>query len=336
MRTLSTCALVSCCSSLPHCSRSSRQIRSPPGSPTRLASSRALLAPARQAWLGSSYVVRLNGEGGCGPTGIPSPYQYRVLNGSLPRGLALDKDGLLHGTPAMAGTWSFWVELSDEDPPSAAWCRPVKSEREFILTVMLHQLLSDLPTRYRPAPAGSALGVVGRLRGASTRPCTESNHGSIVGTPAVTGTFAFKLSATDTRGVTATVDLTIQVYPQLALATTRLAPPGWGGHIVQRAGERQRAAPDFPRSLWPSADRDTSQHEDRCARAASRASRASIGSRSRRRTACVEEETGLRPHGASCAVVALVLTIPGGISEVRLLPGKNGNSVGQYGQCGRP
>ena len=50
----------------------------------------------------------------------------------------------------------------------------------------------------------------------------------ISGTPAVTGTFAFKLSATDTRGVTANVDLTIQVYPQLALATTRLAPARLG------------------------------------------------------------------------------------------------------------
>ena len=82
--------------------------------------------------VGNPYAVQLNGEGGCGPA---LPYQYRVLKRSLPPGLALDKDGLLHGTPATAGTWSFWLELSDEDPPSAAWCRPVKSEREFIVTV---------------------------------------------------------------------------------------------------------------------------------------------------------------------------------------------------------
>src|SRR4051812_47303156 len=65
--------------------------------------------------VGNPYVFRLNGEGGCGPDpnvpGSGLPYQYRVLNGYLPPGLALDKDGLLHGTPAEAGTWSFWVEL---------------------------------------------------------------------------------------------------------------------------------------------------------------------------------------------------------------------------------
>ena len=49
MRTLSTCALVSCCSLLLRCSRSSRQIRSPFASLTRLASSPGLLALARQA-----------------------------------------------------------------------------------------------------------------------------------------------------------------------------------------------------------------------------------------------------------------------------------------------
>ena len=172
--------------------------------------------------VGSLYVVRLNGEGGCGPA---LPYQYRVLNGSLPPGLALDKDGLLHGTPATAGTWAFWVELSDEDPPSAEWCRPVKSEREFIVTVAA-----------QPATVGSAYAVQVSADGVGTLAWSVASGalppglvlspstGLIAGTPAVTGTFAFKLSATDTRGVTADVDLTIQVYPKLALATTRLAP----------------------------------------------------------------------------------------------------------------
>ena len=172
--------------------------------------------------VGSPYVVRLNGEGGCGPA---LPYQYRVLNGSLPPGLALDKDGLLHGTPAVAGTWSFWVELSDEDPPSAAWCRPVKSEREFVVTVAAP-----------PATVGSAYAVQVSASGVGTLAWSVASGalppglvlspttGSIVGTPAVTGTFAFRLAATDTRGVTATVDLTIHVYPHLTLATTRLAP----------------------------------------------------------------------------------------------------------------
>ena len=66
----------------------------------------------------------------------------------------------------------------------------------------------------------------------------------IAGTPAVTGTFPFKLAVTDTRGVTANVDLTIEVYPKLALATTRLAPA--------RVGRSYRATVRASGSVSPS------------------------------------------------------------------------------------
>jgi hypothetical protein len=172
--------------------------------------------------VGNPYVVRLNGEGGCGPA---LPYQYRVLNGSLPPGLALDKDGLLHGTPATAGTWAFWVELSDEDPPSAEWCRPVKSEREFTVTIAAQP--ATVGSAYAVQVSADGVGTLAWSVASGTLPpglVLSPTTGLIAGTPAVTGTFAFKLSATDTRGVTDIVDLAIQVYPKLALATTRLAP----------------------------------------------------------------------------------------------------------------
>lgn len=172
--------------------------------------------------VGSPYLLRLNGEGGCGPA---LPYQYRVLNGSLPPGLALDKDGLLYGTPATAGTWSFWVEVSDEDPPSATWCRPVKSEREFIVTVAAQP--ATVGSAYAVQVSADGVGTLAWSVASGTLPpglVLSPTNGLIAGTPAVTGTFAFKLSATDTRGVTANVDLTIQVYPRLVFATKQLAP----------------------------------------------------------------------------------------------------------------
>jgi hypothetical protein len=52
--------------------------------------------------------------------------------------------------------------------------------------------------------------------------------GAITGTPAITGTFPLTLSATDSRGIATTVDLTIVVYSRLAIATTRLVNP-WVG-----------------------------------------------------------------------------------------------------------
>jgi Putative Ig domain len=179
--------------------------------------------------VGNPYVVRLNGEGGCGPDpnvpGSGLPYQYRVLNGYLPPGLALDKDGLLHGTPAEAGTWSFWVELSDENPPSAAWCVPTRSEREFIVSVAAPP--ATVGSNYAVQVSAEGVDAVTWSVASGTLPPglgLSPTTGVITGTPATTGTFPFKLLVTDTRNVTATVDLTITVYPTLSLAPTRLAP----------------------------------------------------------------------------------------------------------------
>jgi hypothetical protein len=107
--------------------------------------------------VGSPYMHRFKGEGGCGPDpnvpGSGLPYQFRILAGSLPPGLALAKNGLVSGTPAQAGSWSFWVELSDEDPPSASWCTPAKSEREFTITIAAGGAPTPPPPPLPPPPA---------------------------------------------------------------------------------------------------------------------------------------------------------------------------------------
>jgi hypothetical protein len=86
-----------------------------------------------QGVVGQPYTHSFEGTGGCGP-GLP--YQFKVISGELPAGLTLQKDGLLSGTPTQAGSSSFWVELSDEDPPSAPWCVPMKAERQFTVTIV--------------------------------------------------------------------------------------------------------------------------------------------------------------------------------------------------------
>ena len=178
--------------------------------------------------VGSPYVVRLTGEGGCGPDpnvpGSGLPYQFRLLNGSLPPGLSLDGDGLLHGTPTNAGTWSFWLELSDEDPPSAAWCIPKKGEREFIVTVGAPP--GTVRSPYLVQVSAEGVGAQTWSIASGTLPlglALRPTAGVISGTPQITGSFPLTLSATDSRGVTATANLTIVVYPRLALSTLRLS-----------------------------------------------------------------------------------------------------------------
>jgi len=83
--------------------------------------------------VGQPYSHQFNGASGCGPA---LPYQYKILNGALPPGLSLSSGGLISGRPTQAGMYSFWVELSDEDPPSQSWCIPAQAEREFSINVL--------------------------------------------------------------------------------------------------------------------------------------------------------------------------------------------------------
>ena len=82
--------------------------------------------------VGSRYYHLFEGRDGCGPA---LPYQFRVLSDSLPPGLTLSPGGLVSGVPTQQGAWTFWMEINDQDPPSASWCAPRKSERQFTISI---------------------------------------------------------------------------------------------------------------------------------------------------------------------------------------------------------
>jgi hypothetical protein len=84
------------------------------------------------AYVGQPYSKQFNGRGGCGPA---LPYRFTIIGGALPPGLLLSPSGLISGTPTTAGSYSFWVNLGDQNPPSATWCNPANSQREFTINV---------------------------------------------------------------------------------------------------------------------------------------------------------------------------------------------------------
>jgi hypothetical protein len=136
-----------------------------------------------------------------------------LLSGAVPPGVSLDRDGLVHGTPTQAGTWAFWIELSDEDPPSATWCRPTKSEREFIVTVAAPP--GTVGSAYSVQMRAEGVGAQTWVLGSGTLPlglALSQTTGMITGTPAIPGVSPLKLLATDSRGVTVTVEVTIVVH----------------------------------------------------------------------------------------------------------------------------
>jgi hypothetical protein len=164
----------------------------------------------------SSYSITFQSYGGCGPA---LPYQYRATNGSLPPGLSLSSGGTISGVPSASGTYRFWVQLSDEDPPSQSWCLPKKADREFSITIQpglqittnnvpqnatvgqaySAQLEAQVVTNLNPltgSPASGASWTVVSGVGTGLPPGLALANGLISGTPTTEGAYTFRIQAT--------------------------------------------------------------------------------------------------------------------------------------------
>jgi hypothetical protein len=183
---------------------------------------------------GKAYSKQFQGAGGCGPA---LPYQYKILAGSLPPGLSLSSSGLISGTPTVGGGWSFWVELSDENPPSASWCVPSSAQREFSISVVggltiKQNALSpkatflNEPYSFQLSADGGGSQVWSVKSGSLPAGMGLSSSGLISGTPTATGDFSFVVQVTDTnRTDTETYSLT--VVERLKIT----APPSPAGEV---------------------------------------------------------------------------------------------------------
>jgi hypothetical protein len=170
---------------------------------------------------GKTYSWSFTGAGGCGPA---LPYQFTAINGGPPPGLTLDRSGLVHGIPTSAGTYSFWVELSDENPPSQTWCRPNTAQREFTIKIIQGLLINERQPVLGEATVNQAYNKQLTTTGAGGATLTwsissgalpnglsiNSGNGLISGTPTQTGDWTFKVKVTDgTRNDVQTYSLAI-------------------------------------------------------------------------------------------------------------------------------
>lgn len=162
-----------------------------------------------QGIVGVPYMHKFNGAGGCGPdpvTGGGLPYQYRVLSGGLPPGLTLSKDGTISGTPTTPGGYGFYVELSDENPPSQPWCRPETAERDFTINVIAGLTIEQasvptgtVGTAYALKLTASGGGTQQWALAGGTLPpgVALSGDGTLSGTPTTKGDFLFSVKVAD-------------------------------------------------------------------------------------------------------------------------------------------
>jgi hypothetical protein len=170
------------------------------------------------------------GAGGCGPA---LPYQYRLLNSTAPPGLTIDQSGLVHGTPTQEGEFGFWLELSDQDPPEADWCRPETAQRFFVIKILrglnivqqslspraatVNQPYSSQLTTDNPGANVTWSVLTGALPGGIT---LNTSTGLLSGTPTATGDFTFKIQVKDASGTRFDSETyTLSVVEPLAITT---------------------------------------------------------------------------------------------------------------------
>jgi large repetitive protein len=86
-------------------------------------------------YVGAPYEVEIESEEGSGC----EPYDwFEIVNGSLPSGLSMSRDGVISGVPTGAGLARFWVWNHDltEAQGGPSWCqREDRSEREFSIPI---------------------------------------------------------------------------------------------------------------------------------------------------------------------------------------------------------
>jgi len=145
-------------------------------------------------------------------------YSWSLAGGALPPGLSLSSNGLLNGTPATPGTYTFLVQASDTGNPSNAGFR----QFQLIVTPLNLTSTTALPFGNAGTPYSQALSVTGATGslsfalefgnylppGLSLNPAT----GVISGTPLSAGQFNFAIDISS-NGSLLTRFFNLSIFP---------------------------------------------------------------------------------------------------------------------------
>jgi hypothetical protein len=176
--------------------------------------------------LGFSYSTTLTASGG------QSPYQWRLVDGTLPLGLVLTSAGTISGTPAEALTAPLVIKVTDNTGAI--------STGAFLLQIIDPKMPSinaaaPLPPGTVGVGYGSGLTAAGGHTPYTWQILTgtlppglslDAEGGIISGTPSKAGNFPFTAQVTDTDRVSATQDFAIVVHSPTLQITPSSIPNG--------------------------------------------------------------------------------------------------------------
>ncbi len=142
------------------------------------------------------------------------PYSFGLLSDALPSGLTISSSGLISGVPSASGTFNFFIRATDSMGAAA--------QASFSIAITgtgPRILVSSLPTGVLSQPYAGSLIVQGGtapyifslLSGLLPAGLTLSNNGGLSGTPASSGVFPVTVRATDAAGLTAQLDLILNI-----------------------------------------------------------------------------------------------------------------------------
>lgn len=215
--------------------------------------------------VGKPYTLQLTGKGGC------DVYWWEIVNGALPAGLSMTREGLISGTPTTVGEGRFWVVIHDvlAEEGGPAWCAgDNKSEREFLIRIAAGLVVTTdaAPGAFVGRPYTLALGAgMQTAPGQTTPPSTaptwsvegelppglglNAETGVISGTPTASGTYSFVVRAALADGRSATKALSIEIMELLAVVPPSEIAPAEVGVPVRIALGATGGRPGYTWSL---------------------------------------------------------------------------------------
>ena len=179
-----------------------------------------------------AYNQTLTGSGGA------APYSFALDSGSLPTGLTLSAAGVLSGTTAEQGNFTFGVKVTD-----ANGCF---NTRSYTLAIGACSAITFNPQILGPAPVNQlyihsiiAAGGVAPynffVSGGALPPGIELSSGGVLnGTPTTLGSFNFTIRATDTNNCSGTRSYTLTITCQLITLNPETLPQGSVGQAYSQ------------------------------------------------------------------------------------------------------
>lgn len=167
-------------------------------------------------------------------TGGSAPYTWTTTSGALPTGLTLSAAGAITGTPTVAGTANFTVQVTDSASHTATKALTIAVSSTGVLTIVTTSLpnaIQSVAYSQTVVPAGGTPGYTFSLNagtlpaGLTLAPAT----GAITGTPTATGISNFTIRVTDGAAVTDDQALSITVNAAVSISTASPLPTATAG-----------------------------------------------------------------------------------------------------------